>query len=150
MCNTWLANSPAGRALSLLVLISLPAPALAAPGASGINLGTFSRISTTVAAISSATTRCSEPNRSAAIVDVAPVEIPEIARLEYAETGWVKVQVDLNAVGALLHTAILRTSGSYALDRAAKSALEKSRYIAETRDCVAVGGSYAVDVNFEN
>lgn len=58
------------------------------------------------------------------------------------------VRVDLDATGAIIGTAVMRSSGDTLLDHAAIKAARASSFQPEVRDCTPVGGSYLFVVNF--
>jgi TonB family protein len=83
----------------------------------------------------------------ASISSAAPAELPTIA-VEQNLTGITAARVDLDAGGRLAKSAVLTSSGNRWIDQAALRAARSSRYSAEVRDCVPVGGAYAFVVDF--
>lgn len=78
----------------------------------------------------------------------AVVDVPPIARLQRV-TGETGVRVDLSARGALINSAVYRSSGNPWLDRAAIAAARSLRYTPEVAGCAPIAGSYALDVRFD-
>jgi periplasmic protein TonB len=87
-------------------------------------------------------------NAPAAISTEVPAEYPALAA-EQKLSGKALVQVDLERTGTVRHATIVRTSGSSSLDRAALTAARSQTYSPEMVACRPVGGSYLIDVNFQ-
>jgi TonB family protein len=99
-----------------------------------------------------ATTGCLRPDASAA---VQTIRVPEVAPAiyetylyRYRWSGSARVDVDLDRRGALRAARIAVSTGNPWLDRAALEAARTASYIPETRNCSAIGGTYAVVVEF--
>jgi TonB family protein len=92
---------------------------------------------------------CQEPNAPATTEFGAIPEWPAVSIEEQDElTGTTYVRVDLDATGAIIGTAVAKTSGVPLLDRAAIKAARASSFQPEVRDCTPVGGSYLFVVDF--
>jgi TonB family protein len=86
-------------------------------------------------------------------VEAAPIRtvepnIPAAAIGMGATSGTVKVRVDLSESGKLKGSSVLASSGNFFLDRAAIEAVREMAFSPEQDNCVATGGSYAVEVVF--
>jgi protein TonB len=92
--------------------------------------------------------RCSQPHKDAIATRPVEPEYPDMARQQGA-VGTVQVKVTLSASGAVLATAVYKSSGNQALDRAAISAAKASSYSPEVDDCQAQSGKdYLFRVDF--
>lgn len=92
---------------------------------------------------------CANPNADAIATDKVTPDMPEIAR-QMGATGTAQIKVDLDESGKVLGVAVYKSTNNRALDEAAKQAARQSKYRPETRNCVAVSGSYLYTVTFEN
>jgi len=90
---------------------------------------------------------CSNPNVAASAIDPVSPSIPDEAA---GASGVAQVQVTLSPNGNVERTEIFRSTGIFALDRAALSAARMTTYRPEIRDCVPIGGSYLFTVTFES
>jgi TonB family protein len=104
-------------------------------------------LSNTVAIAPAHGASCTAPHQPASIVQALTPDTPQIAKLEQL-TGTTVVQVDLAEDGSVLGSYVARSSGNALLDRAAIQTTKKMAYAPETRRCVHVAGSYAVEVEF--
>lgn len=125
----------------------------AAAVVSTANAATISlaRVGPTLAATTGAA--CSNPDALPNLVDIAPIEIPQIAMIERGAAGpfgSATVEVDLNEAGDVQSSAIAQSSGDTLLDDEALSVVRSSRFTAEVHGCKALAGAYAVVVDFDN
>jgi TonB family protein len=97
--------------------------------------------------VSTTLSSCANPFVPASITQPESADIPAIAEGQKA-TGFATVRIELNADGQLVSNTLTGSSGNSALDQAAMIAAHFSRYSAEVRDCHAVGGVYALIVDF--
>ncbi len=75
-----------------------------------------------------------------------PSTMPSI--LSYNPTGTALVRIDLNEDGAPQNPTIVKSTGDYELDRAAKELVLNQRFAPEIRDCQSVPGSYVYEVDY--
>ncbi len=90
---------------------------------------------------------CAVPNKEAATTRAVQPDYPDIARQQGA-AGTTQVKVSLSATGAVLGTAVYRSSGNAALDSAALAAARASAYSPEIENCERVPGSYLFQADF--
>jgi protein TonB len=90
---------------------------------------------------------CLTAHAQASIVRSVEPDYPTLAAMQHV-TGTSVVQVDLSERGTVLSTAILKSSGSRALDRAAMQTARETIYQPETQACKPISGSYALEVHF--
>lgn len=93
------------------------------------------------------TLTCGTPDAPASIKLADPPELPEIAAQQHI-TGVTTIRVDLDPSGNLEGSSVLTSSGNRWIDAAALTSSRLSAYAAERRACEAVGGSYALIVDF--
>jgi TonB family protein len=91
---------------------------------------------------------CLTANADAAMTSTIPADLPPFAVIA-GLSGSSTIQLDLDAQGKVRKTAVIGTSGSPVLDDAARQAARVQTYAPETRNCVSVGGRYAVVVVFD-
>jgi TonB family protein len=115
-------------------LFFVPLSANAAP-----STGPSSRVAMTMG--------CDVPNVHATTTYAADPETPPIIAMMRL-TGTTEVQVDLDATGTIVGTAVAKSSGIPALDRVALRAAQNSVFRPEVDDCQPVGGSYLFIVDF--
>lgn len=90
---------------------------------------------------------CTAADVPASTTNAVQPDTPALSAL-YHLSGTAYVQVDLDAGGAILGTSIAKTSGYYALDRAALEAARESTFQPAIHDCAPVAGSYLYVVDF--
>lgn len=90
---------------------------------------------------------CATPHADAALAGIPYFEMPEIAAAR-GDSGTSVVEVDLLPSGALNHYALEQSSGNPVLDDSALRTARMSKYQPETRNCVAISGSYLLVVDF--
>jgi TonB family protein len=92
-------------------------------------------------------TSCQTPDGPATpLVAVVPEKPVVAASMDL--TGTTLVQVDLDASGEILDAHVMKSSGTPMLDRAAVASVKASTFRPEVRGCVAVAGSYLMEVDF--
>lgn len=92
---------------------------------------------------------CANPNADAIATDKVTPDMPEIAR-QMGATGTAQIKVTLDEKGHVTDASVFKSTNNRALDNAALLAAKQSKYAPETRNCVAVTGSYLYTVTFEN
>jgi protein TonB len=120
--------------MAVAAIALMPLAAIAAP-AGGADLNSL------------ISTSCPAPDAPAAPIVAAVPEMPMIAT-SLNLSGTTYVQVDLEANGAILNTSVMKSSGTPILDRAALESVRASSFRPEVRSCVAVAGSYLMEVDF--
>ncbi len=75
-----------------------------------------------------------------------PAQLP--SALTYNPTGTALVKIDLSADGTPVSASIVKSTGDYTLDRAAKELVLSEKFAPEIKDCVAVPGSYLYQVEY--
>ena len=83
----------------------------------------------------------------AALAGTPFFEMPQIAQ-EEGNRGASVVEVDLLPSGTLNHYALEQSSGNSVLDHSAFRTARMTKYQPETRNCVAISGSYLLEVDF--
>jgi TonB family protein len=83
----------------------------------------------------------------AALAGTPFFEMPQIAQ-EEGNRGASVVEIDLLPSGALNHYALEQSSGNFVLDHSAFRTARMTKYQPETRNCVAISGSYLLEVDF--
>ena len=92
---------------------------------------------------------CLAPYTDAAIANAAQPELPRIAK-EQGISGAVVLEIRLAPSGKLVAAKIANSSGNPWLDREALGSAAESKYVSETQDCNAVGGTYLLTVDFNS
>jgi TonB family protein len=92
---------------------------------------------------------CSAPYTEAAIANAAQPELPHIAK-EQGISGKVVLEIRLSPSGKLVAGKVATSSGNPWLDREALASAAQSKYVPETQDCNAVGGTYLLTVDFNS
>lgn len=105
--------------------------------------------SNSVAVASAKPASCTVANRPAAILHSVEVQRPPIAQFNNL-TGTSVIRVDLSETGAVKGSYVAVSSGIGILDQAAIQVARLMVYAPETRSCIAVSGSYAVEVEFDD
>jgi protein TonB len=90
---------------------------------------------------------CSAPDIPAKALDAVTPEAPPDTPVSDVTA---KVEVTLDATGAVVATKIFSSTGYLQLDNAALRAARESRYAPEERDCKNVPGSYLFTVDFQD
>jgi TonB family protein len=75
-----------------------------------------------------------------------PSTLPSINT--YNPTGTAIVRIDLTEHGTPQNPTIVKSTGAYILDEAAKKLVLSQRFAPAIRDCVAVSGSYLYEVDY--
>jgi protein TonB len=135
MRNGFLTLAP--LAAALIAAFAAPLPSAAAPESTAnttTNKGATCRIGRT----------------DAAPAFLVQPDTPPAAVAEGASTGTVVVRVDLSDQGKLEKSSILATSGDFFLDREALSTVREMAFTPEKINCLPVGGTYAVRVDFQS
>jgi TonB family protein len=83
----------------------------------------------------------------AALAGTPFFEMPQIAEAE-GDRGASVVEIDLLPSGTLNHYALEQSSGNSVLDHSAFRTARMTKYQPETRNCVAIAGSYLLEVDF--
>ncbi|MGB6521434.1 MAG: TonB family protein [Candidatus Cybelea sp.] len=83
----------------------------------------------------------------AALAGTPFFEMPQIAENE-GDRGASVVEIDLLPSGTLNHYALEQSSGNSVLDHSAFRTARMTKYQPETRNCVAIPGSYLLEVDF--
>ncbi len=91
---------------------------------------------------------CANPNVPAHVLEAVDPVYPDSAAQEHV-FGTVLVAVTLSTSGAVVSTAISKSSGNDALDQAALHAAQASEYAPDYVDCRPVGGTYIFRAIFE-
>ncbi len=91
--------------------------------------------------------QCATPHTDAAIAGTPFFEMPQIAE-EEGDRGASVVEVDLLPSGTLNHYALEQSSGNFVLDHSAFRTARMTKYQPETQNCVAIPGSYLLEVDF--
>lgn len=92
---------------------------------------------------------CLVPYTDAAIANAAQPDLPRIAK-EQGISGAVVLEIRLSPSGTLVAAKIANSSGNPWLDREALASAAQSKYVSETQDCNAVGGTYLLTVDFNS
>jgi TonB family protein len=92
---------------------------------------------------------CRVPYSDAAIANAAQPELPRIAK-EQGIAGTAVIEIRLSPSGKLVAGTIANSSGNPWLDREALASAAQSKYVPETQDCNAVGGTYLLTVDFNS
>jgi len=92
---------------------------------------------------------CAVPYSDASIAKPAPPELPQIAK-EQGASGSAVVEIRLAPSGTLVARKVAVSSGNAWLDREALASAAQSKYVPETQDCAAVGGTYLLTVDFNS
>lgn len=90
---------------------------------------------------------CATPHTDAALAGTPFFEMPQIAE-EKGDRGTSVVEIDLLPSGVLNHYALEQSSGNSVLDHSAFRTARMTKYQPETRNCVAISGSYLLEVDF--
>ena len=90
---------------------------------------------------------CATRHTNAALAGTPFFEMPQIAQ-EEGNRGASVVEIDLLPSGALNHYALEESSGNFVLDRSAFRTARMTKYQPETKNCVAIPGSYLLEVDF--
>jgi len=92
---------------------------------------------------------CAVAYTDASIAKAAPPELPQIAK-EQGVSGSAVLEIRLSPSGTLAARKIAISSGNAWLDREALASAAQSKYVPETQDCNAVGGTYLLTVDFNS
>jgi protein TonB len=90
---------------------------------------------------------CLAAHTQASVLRSVEPDYPTLAAMQHL-TGTSVIRIDLSERGTVLSTAILQSSGSRALDRAALQTAREAAYQPETQACKPISGSYALEVHF--
>ncbi len=90
---------------------------------------------------------CATPHTDAALAGTPFFEMPQIAE-EEGDRGASVVEIDLLPSGTLNHYALEQSSGNFVLDNSAFRTARMTKYQPETQNCVAIAGSYLLEVDF--
>ena len=90
---------------------------------------------------------CATPHTDAALAGTPFFEMPQIAE-EHGDRGDSVVEIDLLPNGALNHYALQQSSGNSVLDHSAFRTARMTKYQPETQNCVAISGSYLLEVDY--
>ena len=90
---------------------------------------------------------CATPHTDAALAGTPFFEMPQIAQ-EHGDKGDSVVEIDLLSSGTLNHYALEQSSGNVVLDHSAFRTARMTKYQPETRNCVAIPGSYLLEVDY--
>ncbi len=90
---------------------------------------------------------CATPHAAAAFANTPFFEVPEVAQA-MGDRGNSVVEIDLLPNGVLKHYALEQSSGNVVLDESAFRTARMTKYQAEVQNCVAVSGSYLLEVDF--
>jgi TonB family protein len=90
---------------------------------------------------------CATPHTDAALAGTPFFEMPQIAE-EEGNRGASVVEIDLLPSGTLNHYALQQSSGNLVLDHSAFRTARMTKYQPETQNCVAIPGSYLLEVDF--
>ena len=90
---------------------------------------------------------CATPHTDAALAGTPFFEMPQIAQ-EHGDKGDSVVEIDLLPSGELSHYALEQSSGNSVLDHSAFRTARMTKYQPETHNCVAISGSYLLEVDF--
>jgi len=88
------------------------------------------------------------PPTPAAIIERAPVDIPDIAKQMHQEgTSMIKVELDAN--GKVVKTSVLKSAGAN-LDGAAMKAARSTTYKSATEDCKTTASVFMMLVDMHD
>ena len=90
---------------------------------------------------------CATPHTDAALAGTPFFEMPQIAE-EHGDRGNSVVEIDLLPNGDLNHYALEESSGNSVLDHSAFRTARMTKYQPETQNCVAISGSYLLEVDY--
>jgi len=90
--------------------------------------------------------QCAVPNKDATMITPASADTPEMAK-EQGISGSVEVEVDLDALGHVTGTSVIKTPSSI-LNSAAITAARQTTYAPQISDCKPVPGQYKFVVDF--
>ncbi len=85
------------------------------------------------------------PPTPAAIIERAPVDIPDIAKQMHQE-GTAMIKVELDEKGKVTKTSVVKSAGS-SLDGAAMKAAHSTTYKSATDECKAVASTFMMLVD---